>query len=469
MSDDVHLMADETILDAKDPYALTKDKIKDPPKGWGPSLRFLGPGMVTSAAVVGSGELLTATTLGAKVGFILLWLVFVSTFVKVGVQIELARWSISTGEPSVAGYNRVPPFIAKRGWISWVGLLNFTQVVIGQGGVLAAAALALSMIVPINGDPFSTLSLSFWVVVIVVGVIAIHLSNRYGIVERIATALVLIVTVATIVMVFGIEFTPFAWSAGDIGSGLTFQVAAGSMGIALGMFGFTGVGGGEITQYTYWCVEKGYAAWTGPNDGSEEWAERARGWIAVMKKDAWVSWAIYTVSTAAFYILGASVLHPQGLEPSGNEVLEVISKMFTDTVGEWSKVVFLLLAALALIKTLLANVPGFSRQVSNTLAVFGVFDWKNVHSRNVWMRGLIVGLPIIWGAFAIALKAPLTMVLTAGILNSVFLMTIVIAVVYLSRKETDPRVRDGKVFTTYLYVSGIAVFMVGVLSLIDAL
>ena len=51
--------------------------------------------MITSAAVVGSGELLTATTLGSRVGFVLLWLVLVSTFVKVWVQVELG-WSIST-------------------------------------------------------------------------------------------------------------------------------------------------------------------------------------------------------------------------------------------------------------------------------------------------------------------------------------------------------------------------------------
>lgn len=39
--------------------------------------------MITSAAVVGSGELLTATTLDAQVGFMLLWLVLISTFLKV--------------------------------------------------------------------------------------------------------------------------------------------------------------------------------------------------------------------------------------------------------------------------------------------------------------------------------------------------------------------------------------------------
>ena len=88
----------ETTFEAgKDPYVLDPANIQDPPRTLLGRLRFLGPGMITSAAVVGSGELLTATTLGAKVGFMLFWLILISTFVKVWVQIELARWSISTG------------------------------------------------------------------------------------------------------------------------------------------------------------------------------------------------------------------------------------------------------------------------------------------------------------------------------------------------------------------------------------
>ncbi|GAA2184728.1 Nramp family divalent metal transporter [Brooklawnia cerclae] len=453
----------------RDPYVLDPAKIMEPPKGWGPSLRFLGPGMVTSAAVVGSGELLTATTLGARTGFMLLWLVFVSTFVKVAVQIELARWSISTGKAAMTGYNQVPPKLAGRSWISYLGLLMFLQIVIGQGGVLGAGALALSMVMPIGGDPYSTLSIGFWVLILVVVAIAIHLANKYEIVENVSTALVVLVTVLVVVMVFGIQATPFAWSGGDLASGLQFRIAAGAMGVALSMFGMTGVGGGEITAYTYWCVEKGYAAWTGPNDGSDEWKSRARGWISVMKKDAWLSWVIYTISTASFYILGAAVLNPQGLEPSGNEVLEVISRMFTDTIGPWSKVVFLIGAAIALFKTIVANVPGFARQISNTLAIFNVFNWTDLKARNKWMKGLMVALPIIWGLFAIALKSPLAMVIVAGIGNAIFLMAIVVATLYLSYTETDKAVKDGTGFTIYLMISAVAVFAVGVLSLISTL
>ncbi|TRW44801.1 Nramp family divalent metal transporter [Georgenia yuyongxinii] len=451
----------------RDPYKLDPADIQDPPRGWRQSWKFFGPGFVTSAAVVGSGELITATALGAKVGFLLLWLVLVSTFVKVAVQIELARWSISTGKTSVTGYNDVTPKIAGRGWISYIGVLMILQIVIGQGGVLGTGALALSMVMPVGGDPFSLVSIATWVTVIVVLAVAVHLTNRYGVIEKVSTVLVALVTLGVIAMVIGLQFTPFAWSATDIAEGMQFKIQVGTMGVALAMFGMTGVGGGEITAYSYWVVEKGYARFAGPNDGSQAWVDRARGWISVMKKDAFLSWVIYTVSTAAFFILGAAVLHPQGLVPEGTEVLEVLSRMFTDVAGDWTKTIFLVGAAAALIKTILANVPGFARQVSNTLAIFGAFDWNNVEVRNKWLRVLMIALPIVWGAFYLFVQSPVAMIIIAGIGNAVYLMAIVVAVWYLGRTQTDPRVKDGSTFKLYLVISSLAVFAVGLLSLLD--
>lgn len=412
--DDVH----------EDPYVMDRKKIQEPPKGWGPSLRFLGPGMITSAAVVGSGELITATTLGARVGFMLLWLVFVSTFVKVAVQIEIARFSISTGKPAIEGYDLVPPRIAGRGWASYLAILMFLQFVTSQAGVLGAAALALTLLVP-------SVSAAWWVAVMVVVAIAIHIANRYAIVESVSTVLVVAVTAAAVVMVFGLQATPFAFTTGDVAGGLSFQIAAGSMGVALSMFGLTGVGAGEISSYSFWVVEKGYAAWTGPNDGSEEWAERARGWISVMKLDAWVAWVIYTASTAAFYTLGAAVLHPQGLVPKGNELITTIASIFTSTIGGWVGPVVLVFAAVALFKTILANVPSLSRQTANALSVFRVFTWRDKPARDRWMRGLMIFMPVFWGLLAVVFASPLTMVIIGGILNALCLMAVAVCAIYL--------------------------------------
>ncbi|MEE1616851.1 Nramp family divalent metal transporter [Brachybacterium sp. J153] len=452
-----------------DPYVVDGTQIAEPPTTLRGRLRFLGPGMITSAAVVGSGELLTATALGATVGFMLLWLVLVSTFLKVWVQIELARWSISTGRTAVDGYDDVPPRIGRRGWISWLQLLMFLQFFIGQAGVISASAFAFSTLLPIGGEPYSLLSIGVWVAALVIIAIAIHSLNRYAVVERISTVLVMAVTVFAIVMVFLMQATEFAWTAGDIAGGMRFQVAAGAIGVAIAMFGMTGVGAGETTAYTYWVVEKGYAAWAGPNDGTDSWVSRAKGWISVMKVDAWVSWIIYTASTAAFYILGAAVLHPQGLVPEGTDVMVTISSIFDSAVGTWGGVLFLIGAGLALFKTILANVPSLGRITGQTLAVFGAYDWKDQIARDRWQRIIMIVLPIGWGLLGTIASSPLLLVIIAGILNAVYLIGAAIATVYLARTQTDPRIRDGRPTEVMLWISAAAIIAVGVIGLVNAL
>lgn len=450
-----------------DPYILDPSKIMEPPKGWGPSMKFLGPGMITSAAVVGSGELITATTLGSRVGLVLLWLIFVSTFVKVAVQIELARWSISTGKPGIFGYNHVPPKIAGRSWASVIVLLMFFQFMASQAGVVGSAALAMSMLVPLGGPAMSPMAMGIWVWIFIIIAIIIHQINRYELIETISTVLVVIVTALIVMMVFGIQFTEFAFTGPEIADGMKFRIVGGSMGVALSMFGLTGVGAGEISGYTFWVVEKGYAAWTGPNDGSDEWAERARGWISVMKKDAWVAWVIYTLSTAAFYMLGATVLYKQGLEVQGNELIATISRIFTDTMGGWVGPIFLIFAAVALYKTILANVPGLARQTSASLAVFGAYQWTDAKRRNLVMRLLMIIMPISWGLLATVVAQPLALVILGGTLNAIYLMVVAVATVYLSFTETDKRIKDGNLFMVYLLVSGVAIFALGAIGLYD--
>jgi len=89
----------DLIKSLDDPYVITKAGILEPPRGWLASLKYLGPGLITSASIVGSGELIATTTLGAKAGFALMWMVFFSCFVKVAVQAEFARWDRDARQP----------------------------------------------------------------------------------------------------------------------------------------------------------------------------------------------------------------------------------------------------------------------------------------------------------------------------------------------------------------------------------
>ena len=61
---------------SENPYVVTNDKVLEPPVHWWERLKFLGPGLILTASIVGSGELITTTLLGAQAGFVCFWVIF---------------------------------------------------------------------------------------------------------------------------------------------------------------------------------------------------------------------------------------------------------------------------------------------------------------------------------------------------------------------------------------------------------
>ena len=463
---------DEDLADWRshiDPYQLDPAGVREPPVGWRASLKYLGPGMILSASIVGSGELIATTTAGAQAGFVLLWLVLFSCAVKVAVQIEFARWTILTGRPALDGYNRVPPRLGPLGWINVLFAVMVLSKVLQISGIVGGVAMALSILLPIGGEALGEPSRTIWHVLVVGVTIAILHTSRYRLIERGAIVLVAIFSVMTVCIAFGLPFTPWGYSVEDLASGLTFSLPAASVGAAVAMFGITGVGADEITMYNYWCIEKGYARFTGPNDGTDAWRRRARGWIGVMYKDAILSMVIYTFSTVAFYLMGAAVLNRQGLVPQGNEMITTLARMYTDAIGPWAMAVFLIGAVAVLGSTLWASVPSHSRMYANWFALAGIFDWRDRPSRIRWVRGFGIALPILWGGASLLLQQPVLMVQIGGIMTGIFLLAVLVATWFLRWRDIDPQLYGGPVATLLLVLSTIAIGMLGIYTALSTL
>ncbi|NMR20216.1 Nramp family divalent metal transporter [Cellulomonas fimi] len=451
-----------------DPYLLEPEGVREPPTTWRGSIRFFGPGLIISASVVGAGELITATALGAEAGFILLWLVVFSTLVKIAVQVEMARYSIVTGQGGMEGYAKVPPRFGKVGWVFAMWALMALSKLIQTGGLIGGMAAALSILFPLGSGPLETTSLTIWAVIVTVLAIVTLYSNRYSLIEKVAVFLTMTFVVVTVVIALGLPLTEFAYSGGELASGLSFQLPAGALGIAIAMFGLTGVGSEEITAYTYWCLEKGYGRWSGPNDGSADYKRRARGWIAVMQRDALTAWIIYTVATMSFYIMGAAVLHPQGLVPQGNDMILVLSETYSSVLGDWGRILFLIGALAALGSTIWAAIPSWSRSWANALSILGVYDWTDWKKRNSWMRFFIVVLPLMWLATFLWIQSPFVMILIGGIAGGIFLAAVAVAAWYLRYTEVEPDLRGGRFASVALGVSGVAILLLGAYSALSA-
>ncbi|WP_344127098.1 hypothetical protein [Saccharopolyspora halophila] len=97
-----------------------------------------------------------------------------------------------------------------------------------------------------------------------------------------------------------------------------------------------------------------------------------------------------------------------------------------------------------------------------------MLDWNDTQKRLRWIRIFTVALPIIWGASYLFFTSPVAMIVIGGIVNGLFLMAVVVAVWYLRRTEVDRRLYGGAMFNTLLITSSIAIGLLAVYTILDA-
>ena len=437
-----------------DPYRLTPEDIVEPPTTLGQILRRIGPGMILAAAIVGSGELIATTTLGAQEGYGLLWLIVLSCLIKPVVQAELGRYTIATGEPTLQSLGRVPGprFGGKRhgtgvGWVAWGWAIMVFITLLQVGAMFGGLAQVMHLLVP-------ALPVRAWVGVFFVITLLLLLGGGYERIERLAVVKVGLFTMLTVLAAVLITRRPdFSWS--HLGQGFTFQLPSAGLFTAVVVFGVTGVGTNELAMYPYWCVEKGYARFTGPRDGSADWIRRARGWIRVMHVDILASMVVYTVATIAFFLLGAGVLHSMGLEPKGHDMILVLSRIYTETLGPWALYVFYAGAIVTLYGTIFAATAAHSRIYADLGQLLGFFRRDDFAARVRARRLLTWALTIIPVGIYLAIESPVKMVLMGGLAQSAMLPVFAFGTVWLRHRRLPPEVQPSRLVTVALWGSSL--------------
>lgn len=430
-----------------------------PPSGWAERMRYLGPGFILSASIVGSGELIATTRLGAEAGFVTFWVILVSCLVKVAVQLEFGKHAIATGESTMEALNRLPgPRLGRANWSIWTWLLLMVAKLLQVGGIVGGAALVLQIAVP--GVPVAV-----WCYGLAVLAALMIYRGHYLPIERISIVLIGLFTVFTLASLLALQFTPLQVTAPEFWSGLQFQLPPEAVFIAFGAFGITGVGGDEIMGYNYWLLEKGYAAHTGPREDTPAWAERARGWIRVMYLDALLSMVVYTLMTAAFYLLGAAILHRQGLLPEGMALVETLSNLYTQSLGPWAGTVFLVGAFVVLFSTLFSALAMWTRLFSDAFAQIGWLDFRDAAQRRKAIAALAWGFPMIWATLFLVMKVPALMVVIGGVATTAILLIVVVAALHFRYRRLPQALQPSRFYDIALWTSVLAILLVALYGL----
>ncbi|MEZ6078458.1 MAG: hypothetical protein R3C56_23140 [Pirellulaceae bacterium] len=181
----------------------------------------------------------------------------------------------------------------------------------------------------------------------------------------------------------------------------------------------------------------------GPQDLSIAWERRAKGWIRIMYWDASLAMLAYTSMTVMFYLLGAAVLHRQGLVPDGKDLIHTLGNMYTQSLGPWARSLFVLGAVVVLYSTVLAALGAWTRMFSDAFGRIGLLDFQDQPSRRKAIGIAAWIIPLIWATLFLLLGNPALMVILGGLATVVILFIVVFAAMYFRYYRLDQLVTHG--------------------------
>ena len=421
------------------------------PKTFLERIKFIGPSVIVTGSVVGSGSIVMTPLLGAAAGFLLLWWLLLSMWSKPIIQAEISRYIVVTKKTFLEAFADMPGFKTTiqgktTSWLVWFMFIGVIPSIAGMGGLAGAVAEA-------GNTMFPLLSKEAWVAISCLLTWLLLYFGSYKSLERTLLVMVIFFSFMTLVIAIAMQSTEYQVNFDQISQGLSFSFPTEYLPLALAVFGFTGISYGEIMAYTYWCLEKGYADNTG-ND-----IEETKHWIKTMQTDVWVTVFFITLGTLPFFFLGAGVLNnvpelQESLATSSFWDVDVISSlqnMFSLVLGGWAKWLFIILAFFVLFSTLLSGTAAFTRTISDYLISMGLVK-ERTDTRKKLIKLVAFVIPFLSGLFYFILPNPITLLLIAGIWAAMGLPIVNIGALYLVNK-LEPALQPKVITKVILWAS----------------
>lgn len=377
-------LSDECEHDEDDAIWL-RTRVTEPPRGWD-RIRWWGPGLLWAMSSVGSGSVLFTPRVGSEYGYELLWLLLGVAFLMWVMIREAGRFAVLTGRTLLDGFRTLP---GPRNWALWVVFVpQLLAAVVGVGGLSALVGSALAGVLPGSLLPWALVMLATSTVLVV--------SGGYSTVSRVA--LVLALGLVAVAVAAAVEVFP---EPGTIGSGLVPGIPSDlDVPFVLPWIGTILAGSMGILWYSYWAATRGYGGGAAdlsegeiddedvddPESDPVQRAERFDAWLRTMSTTAAIGVVTGTVVISSFLLLGAELLAPEGLVPSGVAVAEDLTRLFSDV---WGRVGYWLMTAAILVTlggSVLANQDGWSRTFADITLLLPRSPAESAHANEV-VRG----------------------------------------------------------------------------------
>ena len=247
-------------------------------------LKRIGPGLVATGIVIGPGAVTTSAMLGADYGYSLIWLIIPIIFMGITFMMTTNRLAITTGLPTIHAIRKYYGPVAS----TVVGCAVFLACLFFTMGNISGTGAGMNLIFGLDWKLGS-------VIMIAIVLYCYFAKNVYSKVEKLITLCILVMILsfyATLIGVGGPDWGQFG--AGLIG----FKIPEGSLATALAFIS------------TNAAVTSGiYATYLGKE---KKWKKEDL-FNGVMFTDALVHVISVVLISGSIILVGAIVLHPQGL------------------------------------------------------------------------------------------------------------------------------------------------------------
>ncbi len=429
--------------------------------GWEEMLLLaLGPGVIALGLSIGSGEWILGPLSVSQYGLKgIFWVVLISTILQVFYNIELARYTLATGEPPVVGFGRTPP-----GYLLWVplALLSFIAAFILGGWAVSAGSSLYALIVD---RPVSEADLEIARLIGIGLMLSVFLLLMVG--RKIERTMEAVQGLFLPYILIGLAMVTFvAVPPSYLGGALAALVIPSRppQGVDITLLGalagFAALASGLNFMFVGYYRDKGYAMghYTGylpslfnpqpaairpagvtfPED--EQNALRWKRWFRILLLDQWGIYFVGALLGIALpsILISYLIINSGQPAPGQNEILyavsQLLSQRYGQLVGSWA----LITGFVILYSTQIAVLELLARNLTDGLyGVSGRFRrWAKNDPRRFYyaaLAGLILVISII-----IHLDTPVGLSVLSGNLSNFAAMLFPLAMIYLNLKLPRP-------------------------------
>ena len=392
-------------------------------------LRMIGPGIIGLGLAIGSGEWLLGPAVIITYGAALLWITTVAVLLQVLLNLEMARYTLYTGEPIMTGYMRTWPGPGFWGCTySALGVLQYGW----PGWALASATATAAMLLgrmPTDADTSLVVGIGY---VTFAACFVIVLLGRK--IERTIEVVMTVMVVAVFLYLLIIDVTTVSaanWSRMASGFVSFGSLPEGADWLLLGAFAaYSGIGGVGNAYITNWMRDKGYgmAATVGYIPGAfsgraplsahgnvfsidEPSLTKWRAWWTFANIDQWLIFGTGSIVGMALTALVTLQYVEPGSTIEGWAVADMQASGIATAHGPFFWYFTLICGLWILFSTQLGIVDGLPRATTDILwsGSARVRRWRGGDVRAVYY--VVVLLFAVWGCIALNLAQPLTLII----------------------------------------------------------